>query len=77
MYGKVVVLLMIAFCLIEVMDNKVAPLTFQVYIYALKKTLRYLKIKAACPLQRKTPKNQFWGGGFGQALLLNAFGVFL
>jgi hypothetical protein len=32
MYGKVLVLLMIAFCLIEVMDNKVAPLTFQVYI---------------------------------------------
>ncbi len=31
MYGKVLVLLMIAFCLIEVMDNKVAPLTFQVY----------------------------------------------
>jgi hypothetical protein len=32
MYGKVLVLLMIAFCLIEVMDNKVAPLTFQVFL---------------------------------------------
>jgi len=37
MYGKLLVLLMFAFCLIEVMDNKVAPLTFQgfymMYLY--------------------------------------------
>jgi len=31
MYGKMLVLLMIAFCLIEVMDNKIKPLTFQAY----------------------------------------------
>ena len=30
MYGKMLVLVMIAFCLIEVMDNNVKPLTFQV-----------------------------------------------
>ena len=30
MYGKLLVLLMIAFCLIEVMDNNVKPFTFQV-----------------------------------------------
>ena len=30
MYGKLLVLLMVAFCLIEVMDNQVKPLTFQV-----------------------------------------------
>lgn len=37
MYGKLLVLLMFAFCLIEVMDNKVPPLTFQgffmMYLY--------------------------------------------
>ncbi|XP_076046283.1 uncharacterized protein LOC143028294 [Oratosquilla oratoria] len=37
MYGKLVVLLMLAFCLTEVLDNKVAPLTFQgiylMYLY--------------------------------------------
>ncbi|XP_023321227.1 uncharacterized protein LOC111695966 [Eurytemora carolleeae] len=31
MYGKFLVLLMIAFCLIEVMDNNIKPLTFQAY----------------------------------------------
>ena len=30
MYGKLVVLLTIAFCLTEVMDNSILPLTFQV-----------------------------------------------
>ena len=37
MYGKLLVLLMFAFCLIEVMDNQVSPLTFQgffmMYLY--------------------------------------------
>jgi len=37
MYGKLLVLLMFAFCLIEVMDNQVPPLTFQgffmMYLY--------------------------------------------
>lgn len=37
MYGKLLVLLMFAFCLVEVMDNKVPPLTFQgffmMYLY--------------------------------------------
>merc|ERR1711892_1583199 len=37
MYGKLLVLMMFAFCLIEVMDNKVPPLTFQgffmMYLY--------------------------------------------
>ena len=37
MYGKVLVLLMFAFCLIEVMDNKIQPLFFQnffmMYLY--------------------------------------------
>ena len=37
MYGKVLVLLMFAFCLIEVMDNKIEPLFFQnffmMYLY--------------------------------------------
>ena len=37
MYGKLLVLLMFAFCLVEVMDNKVSPLTFQgffmMYLY--------------------------------------------
>ena len=37
MYGKLLVLLMFAFCLIEVMDNKIPPLTFQgffmMYLY--------------------------------------------
>ena len=32
MYGKLLVLLMIAFCLIEVMDNNIKPLTFQVHL---------------------------------------------
>ena len=30
MYGKVLVMLMLAFCLTEVMDNKIRPLAFQV-----------------------------------------------
>ena len=30
MYGKVLVLLMLAFCLTEVMDNQIRPLAFQV-----------------------------------------------
>jgi hypothetical protein len=30
MYGKVLVLLMVAFCLTEVLDNKIRPLAFQV-----------------------------------------------
>ena len=30
MYGKLLVLLMLAFCLTEVMDNKIKPLAFQV-----------------------------------------------
>lgn len=30
MYGKVLVLLMLAFCLIEVMDNNIKPMAFQV-----------------------------------------------
>jgi len=30
MYGKLLVLLMMAFCLTEVMDNAVKPLAFQV-----------------------------------------------
>ena len=35
MYGKVLVLLMLAFCLTEVMDNQIRPLAFQVnVIYA-------------------------------------------
>ena len=29
-YGKLLVLLMVAFCLTEVMDNKIKPLAFQV-----------------------------------------------
>ena len=37
MYGKILVLLMFAFCLIEVMDNKIRPLYFQnffmMYLY--------------------------------------------
>ena len=37
MYGKILVLLMLAFCLIEVMDNKIRPLYFQnffmMYLY--------------------------------------------
>ena len=36
MYGKVLVLLMVAFCLTEVLDNKVRPLTFQVRLFSLK-----------------------------------------
>ena len=30
MYGKLLVVLMLAFCFTEVMDNSIAPLTFQV-----------------------------------------------
>jgi hypothetical protein len=30
MYGKILVLLMVAFCLTEVLDNKIRPLAFQV-----------------------------------------------
>ncbi len=30
MYGKLLVLLMLAFCLTEVMDNQIKPLAFQV-----------------------------------------------
>lgn len=30
MYGKLLVLLMLAFCLTEVMDNQIRPLKFQV-----------------------------------------------
>lgn len=30
MYGKFLVVLMLAFCFTEVMDNSIAPLTFQV-----------------------------------------------
>ncbi|KAB7507243.1 hypothetical protein Anas_05540, partial [Armadillidium nasatum] len=37
MYGKLVILLMLAFCLTEVLDNKIPPLTFQevflLYLY--------------------------------------------
>ena len=32
MYGKVLVLLMLAFCLTEVMDNQIRPLAFQVNV---------------------------------------------
>ncbi len=32
MYGKLLVLLMLAFCLTEVMDNQIKPLAFQVSV---------------------------------------------
>ena len=48
MYGKILVLLMVAFCLTEVLDNKIRPLAFQVKIglfyywiyWSYKKTLQ-------------------------------------
>jgi hypothetical protein len=48
MYGKVLVLLMIAFCLIEVMDNKVAPLTFQVYKGTVVRNKHGVKVNILC-----------------------------
>ena len=52
MYGKLLVLLMLAFCLIEVMDNKIRPLYFQnffmMYLYydqALVTRAEHLKIR--------------------------------
>lgn len=43
MYGKLLVLLMLAFCLTEVMDNQIKPLAFQVSTIFLERNLHFLR----------------------------------
>jgi hypothetical protein len=42
MYGKLMVVLMLAFCFTEVMDNSIAPLTFQVITIKLNNSIRII-----------------------------------